>query len=40
MKKVSSGLKLSPFGKRRNGKSKKSVSKSINKQKKYRGQGR
>jgi hypothetical protein len=32
-------IKIS-FGKRRNGKAKKSVSKALNKPKKYRGQGR
>jgi hypothetical protein len=35
-----SNLKPTSFGKRRNGKAKKAFSKSINKPKKYRGQGR
>jgi hypothetical protein len=40
MKKASSVIKSTPFGKRRNGKAKKAYSKAINKPKKYRGQGR
>jgi hypothetical protein len=40
MKKGTSVIKVTPFGKRRNGKAKKSYSKSLNKPKKYRGQGR
>jgi hypothetical protein len=40
MKKGNSVVKATPFGNRRNGKAKKSYSKSLNKPKKYRGQGR
>jgi hypothetical protein len=41
MKKGSnSNLKPTSFGKRRNGKAKKSYSKTLDKPKKYRGQGR
>jgi hypothetical protein len=40
MKKGNSVVKATPFGKRRNGKAKKSYSKSLYKPKKYRGQGR
>jgi hypothetical protein len=40
MKKGSSAQVKVTFGKRRNGKSKKAYSKSLNKPKKYRGQGR
>jgi hypothetical protein len=40
MKKGSSAHVKVTFGKRRNGKAKKAYSKSLNKPKKYRGQGR
>jgi hypothetical protein len=40
MKKGNSVVKATPFGKKREGKAKKSYSKSLNKPKKYRGQGR
>jgi hypothetical protein len=40
MKKASSVIKATPFGKRRNGKAKKAYSKSQQKPKTYRGQGR
>jgi hypothetical protein len=40
MKKGSSVQVKVTFGKRRNGKAKKAYSKSLNKPKKYRGQGR
>lgn len=40
MKKVNSTQKLSPFGKRRKGKAKKSYAKNESRPKKYRGQGR
>jgi hypothetical protein len=40
MAKAVSVQKASSFGKRRNGKAKKAYSKSQNKPKKYRGQGR
>jgi hypothetical protein len=40
MKKASSVLKKTSFGKRRNGRAKKAYSKALNKPKRYRGQGR
>ena len=40
MKKAAQNLKPTSFGKRRNGAAKKSFSKSQQKTKKYRGQGR
>ena len=40
MKKASSTIKATPFGKRKNGKAKKAYSKALNKPKKYKGQGR
>jgi hypothetical protein len=40
MKKASTEKIKVTFGKRRNGKAKKAYSKSLNKPKKYRGQGR
>ena len=40
MKKASQTIKPNSFGKRRNGKAKKSYSKSEQKPKRYRGQGR
>ena len=40
MKKAAQNIKPTSFGKRRNGRAKKAYSKSLNKPKKYRGQGR